>query len=75
MVVENEPISGYYCPCTMGVKTLGNCGHVVNVLWYLGYARHEQGIKYPSRALFNYIEDVADRNGLNNEDLITDRSS
>ncbi|XP_043476347.1 uncharacterized protein LOC122507609 [Leptopilina heterotoma] len=58
---EAEPIEGYYCTCRSGARTLGTCAHITSVLWYLGYARHEQNIRYPSIALLNIILDAANR--------------
>ena len=65
----NRQILGYYCTCKSGARTLGCCAHVTSVLWYLGYARHEQIIRYPSRALLNYIMDAANRN-VNNDQIV-----
>lgn len=43
----DDPIIGYYSTCQCGARTLGACEHVASVLWYLGYARHLQNIRYP----------------------------
>lgn len=64
---DNDPILGYYCTCKAGARTLGCCAHVASVLWFLGWARHQQNIKYPSRALLNYILDAGNRNADNPE--------
>ncbi|CAF5195043.1 unnamed protein product [Rotaria magnacalcarata] len=37
---EEEPIKDHYCQCEDGKKTVGCCGHIATVVWYLGYARH-----------------------------------
>lgn len=66
----NGPILGYYCQCKAGARTVGCCAHVASVLWYLGWARYQQTIKYPSRALLNYILDAANREGNNDEPAI-----
>lgn len=42
MDVQDPPIQGYYCTCKSGARILGTCAHIANVLWYIGYARHEQ---------------------------------
>ena len=52
---QAEPILGYYCTCKVGARTLGTCAHVTCVLWYLGYARHHENIKYPSLQLLRNI--------------------
>ncbi|KYN20618.1 hypothetical protein ALC57_07026, partial [Trachymyrmex cornetzi] len=57
----NEPINGYYCTCQSGARTLGTCAHVASVLWYLGFARHQENIKYPDMSLLNTVLDAADR--------------
>ena len=58
---NNEPITGYYCTCVSGSRTLGSCAHVASVLWFLGYARHQPNTKYPSVTLLNHIKDAANR--------------
>lgn len=35
-----EAISGYYCSCKVGERTLGSCSHVACVLRYLGHDRY-----------------------------------
>lgn len=35
-----EAISGYYCSCKVGERTLGCCSHVTSVVRYLGHDRH-----------------------------------
>lgn len=57
----DDPIVGYYCTCKSGARTLGSCAHIASVLWFLGYARHEQNIRYPSMSLFNRISDAGNR--------------
>ncbi|KAJ8666738.1 hypothetical protein QAD02_008400 [Eretmocerus hayati] len=56
-----DPITGYYCICRSGARTLGTCARVTSVLWYLEYARHEEQVSYPSQVLFNAIFDAAHR--------------
>lgn len=36
-----EAITSYCCNCIVGLRTVGCCSHVMSILWYLGYARHE----------------------------------
>ena len=38
----NKPITHWYCTCRAGARVLGTCSHTVSVLWYLGYAQHDQ---------------------------------
>lgn len=58
---DTTPIEGYYCTCASGARTLGTCANVTNVMWYLGYARHEENIRYPSTALLNSVQDAGHR--------------
>lgn len=58
---NEEAILGYYCTCKMGARTLGTCAHIASALWFLGYARHQPFVKYPSTALLDNIADVPDR--------------
>lgn len=73
---EEDVILGYYCTCKTGAKTLGCCAYIASILWFLAWARHQQYVKYPSRALLNYIEDAGNRNldndGGRREELIVD---
>lgn len=59
--LDNTLVDGYYCTCKTGARTLGTCAHVASVLWYLGYARYEQNVHYPSVSLLNTIMDAAHR--------------
>ena len=36
-----NPITGWYCGCRSGARTVGCCAHIASVLWYLGYNRHQ----------------------------------
>ena len=57
-----DPITGTYCTCKVGAKTLGVCAHVASVIWYLSYGRHpENEAHYPSNNLLTVIIDAAHR--------------
>ncbi|CAH1106477.1 unnamed protein product [Psylliodes chrysocephalus] len=58
---NEEPIFGYYCTCWSGARTVGTYAHVASVLWFLGYARHEPNIRYPSTSIVNIIRDARNR--------------
>ncbi|KAJ8685806.1 hypothetical protein QAD02_021599 [Eretmocerus hayati] len=53
MEVDAPPIEDYYCLCMSGARTLGTCAHVVCVMWYLGFARHDPNVHYPSQILLD----------------------
>ncbi|KAM0727894.1 hypothetical protein ACS0PU_005363 [Formica fusca] len=56
-----DVILGHYCTCRSGARTLGTCAHIASVLWYLGYARHQPDIRYPSSSLLDTVLDAAHR--------------
>lgn len=58
---NDDVILDYYCTCKSGARTLGTCAHVASVLWYLGYARYQQNIRYPDDSLLNTTHDAANR--------------
>lgn len=63
-----DPISGTYCTCKVGAKTLGVCAHVASIIWYLGHGRYpENNPKYPSNQLLTVILDAANRNQENDD--------
>lgn len=58
---DENIISGYYYTCQSGARTLGTCAHIVSVLWYLDYARHQLYVKYPQSNLLYTTMDAAHR--------------
>lgn len=56
-----EPIREFYCTCKSGSRTLGTCAHITSILWFLGYARHEERVSYPTHLLINNIQDAGNR--------------
>ena len=54
-------IFGWFCQCKNGARTLGCCAHVASVLWFMGFARYQNGIRYPSFKVLQEIEDCAHR--------------
>ena len=51
-------ISGWYCGCRSGARTLGCCAHAATVLWYLGYYRNktENSEAKPSKLHIDYVK-------------------
>lgn len=33
-------MTGWYCECKGGSRTVGCCAHICSVIWYLAFARH-----------------------------------
>lgn len=51
-------IQAYYCNCLVGMRTVGCCAHVMSILWYLGFARHQENINLtPALFLDNILID------------------
>ncbi|KAJ8720645.1 hypothetical protein PYW08_006110 [Mythimna loreyi] len=58
ILYETEPINNnlddilsYYCSCIVGNRTLGCSCHVMTVIWYLGWARHQSTLSSPASFL------------------------
>ncbi len=43
-----EAVVEYTCQCKNGLRTVGCCAHIMAVLWYLGYGRHQPEIPLPA---------------------------
>lgn len=39
--------SHYYCTCNTGKRTVGCCAHVMCIVWFLTYARHNPDARRP----------------------------
>ncbi|CAH2103328.1 unnamed protein product [Euphydryas editha] len=48
-----EAISGHFCQCKNGKRTIGCCAHIMTVLWFLGWGRFETEISEPAKTLNN----------------------
>lgn len=53
-------ILGHFCKCQQGARTLGACSNITAVLWYLGYARHEN-LPCSTRNYCDVLLDAAER--------------
>jgi len=67
--INDSPITGYYCTCKCGSRTVGTCAHIASTLWFLGYARHEQHVKYPLTTVLHHVLDAANRPLPENENV------
>lgn len=50
-----DAILGYYCNCLVGNRTVGCCCHVMTIIWYLGWGRHQNNIQAPAGFLDNIL--------------------
>ena len=48
-----ESITGWFCTCKCGARTVGCCAHICSVVWFLGYARHV-GYETPKNPVTQY---------------------
>lgn len=46
----------YYCTCQHGKRTVGCCSHVMTVVWYFGYGRHQSDVSPASH--LNHFFDI-----------------
>ncbi|CAH2095644.1 unnamed protein product [Euphydryas editha] len=66
VLIENnrsgrEGIVEYCCSCLVGRRTVGCCAHTMTIVWYLGWARHENNISAPAEFLDSiFIRDDSD---------------
>ena len=37
----------HYCQCKSGARTVGCCAHTATIVWYLGWARHQNDFHVP----------------------------
>lgn len=59
--IGDDYILGYYCTCQSGARIVGCCAHVASVIWFLGYGRHQQNIRYPDTSLLHSVLDAGQR--------------
>ncbi|CAH2105465.1 unnamed protein product [Euphydryas editha] len=53
LLIENNipgrtGIIEYCCSCLVGRRTIGCCAHTMTLVWYLGWARHQENISAPA---------------------------
>ena len=46
-----DSITGHYCTCKDGLRTLGCCAHVAAVILYLGHLRYNSAQFHPARKI------------------------
>ena len=54
-----DQIQEWYCECKVGARTVGCCAHIATVLWYLGYARHNNySVSSRKEKMMNCLKDA-----------------
>ncbi|RVE41952.1 hypothetical protein evm_013392 [Chilo suppressalis] len=56
-----DDILSYYCSCIVGNRTVGCCCHVMTIIWYLGWARHQQMLSAPASFLDSILVQLSDQ--------------
>lgn len=58
-----QRIEEYYCSCIIGKRTVGCCAHVMTIVWFLGWARHQDTLRPPA----SFLDEILVREDLENE--------
>lgn len=74
----DKKITGHYCQCMQGARTITPCGHITSILWFLGYQRHVNP-QYVPRSFGQDIIDITAKKvqemqifGLEDSDTVDD---
>lgn len=51
-----DAILEYCCTCKVGQRTVGCCSHVMTILFYLGYAQYNDGVKQKAKHLQKFFD-------------------
>ena len=64
-----DGIIGHTCSCKVGKRVVGCCSHVATIIWFFGYARHQQKIPMPANYLDNYFSEALHNNELIDQEI------
>lgn len=57
---SSNTITGWYCKCKTGARTVGCCAHICSAIMYLAYYRHkDKDTVRPSRFFRDFVDDAA----------------
>jgi hypothetical protein len=57
---SSSNVTGWYCTCKIGARTVGCCAHVASVVWYLGYQRYSEMKSTQLSKLLSVVTDASD---------------
>jgi hypothetical protein len=57
---SSSNVTGWYCTCKIGARTVGCCAHVASVVWYLGYQRYSKMKSTQSSKFLSVVTDASD---------------
>ncbi|VDI64698.1 Hypothetical predicted protein [Mytilus galloprovincialis] len=57
---NSDTVTGWYCTCKAGARTVGCCAHIASVIWFLGYQRYSLIKSGPSGGFLSSVMDASD---------------
>jgi hypothetical protein len=57
---SSSNVTGWYCTCKIGARTVGCCVHVASVVLYLGYQRYSEMKSTQSSKFLSVVTDASD---------------
>eukprot|EP00732_Lithocolla_globosa_P005480 Lithocolla_globosa_v1_NODE_5693_length_1200_cov_12.183406.p1 type:complete len:195 gc:universal NODE_5693_length_1200_cov_12.183406:739-155(-) len=64
-----KKVTGWCCSCKPGKRTVGCCAHVASVVWFLGYARHNNYKPPEERTMYDVFDADGDANSSDDDDF------
>ena len=66
---EEDRVTGWYCLCKTGARTIGCCAHIAAVIWYLSFDRYnERNEKTNSPNYDEFVQNAASDDRLLEDD-------
>lgn len=59
-----DKVAGWYCSCIVGKRTLGCCSHIMCVIWFMAWARHQETLPTSPAA---FLDSIIVRHDIENE--------
>lgn len=56
---DDISIKSWFCKCKVGTRVVGMCAHIISVIWFLAFARHEEIGVCGVRDWCSSVEDAA----------------
>ena len=63
-----QNVSGWYCLCKAGARTVGCCVDIASVLWYLRYERHSSDALAADSVQIKHFLNAADKDCVSEDD-------
>lgn len=59
-----DKVAGWYCSCIVGKRTLGCCSHIMCVIWFMAWGRHQETLLSSPAA---FLDSIIVRHDIENE--------